>query len=458
MSSDGYFYDGQIRRFVTQFIRLVSNFYVQFGADSSGVTALQRVPVIYGDQSRQAAQILRNNSANTLSAVPAMAVYISGFNYDQSRLLDPSMVQTMSIRMRKFDPVTGTYTTQQGDAYTVERMMPAPYKLTLKLDIWTSNTEQKLQLLEQMSQLFNPSAEIQNTDNYIDWTSLSVVTLTDTNWDSRTVPTGGEEPYSIATMTFDLPIWISTSIKVKKLGVIQTIVNNINNLPDWSTLGQVMITPLQFGVIVNSFPNGTYTMKLVKADNIITTDQYSPTTVTDGPNFIWASLLEEYGTFRAGSSQIRVMQPNGSEVIGTIATHPTDPTLMLYTPFIDTLPTNTLSPVNAIIDPQTVTVNSAILTPTTGTRYLIINPVGNINNTQGALAWQGSDGVDLIANANDIIQYNGTHWVVSFDSQSTTTLQYCTNLTTGIQYQWQNQSWTKTLEGAYPAGEWGVSI
>ena len=93
-----FFYDGQIRRFISQFIRMVSNFYVEFGADSLGVIRYQRVPVMYGDASRQVAQIIRNNSENTLNAVPAFAVYIDTFTFDQSRMQDPSLVQSMSIR------------------------------------------------------------------------------------------------------------------------------------------------------------------------------------------------------------------------------------------------------------------------------------------------------------------------------------------------------------------------
>ena len=51
-----FFYDGQIRRFIIQFIRMVSNFQIEFGKDRNGNITLQRVPVIYGDSSRQAAQ------------------------------------------------------------------------------------------------------------------------------------------------------------------------------------------------------------------------------------------------------------------------------------------------------------------------------------------------------------------------------------------------------------------
>ena len=237
-----FFYDGQIRRFISQFIRLVSNFYVQFGQDSSGVVNYQRVPVTYGDPSRQVAQILRNNSENTVNAVPAMAVYIGGLIYDLTRLQDPTLVQSMQIRQRAFDPVAGTYGETQGEAYTVERMMPSPFKLTLKLDIWTSNTEQKLQLMEQLVTMFNPALEVQSTDNYIDWSSLSYALLTDVNWSSRSVPTSGEEPIDVATMTFELPIWISTSVKVKKMGVIQTVITNLEDLQTLDSLGQIITT------------------------------------------------------------------------------------------------------------------------------------------------------------------------------------------------------------------------
>ena len=143
--SQQFFYDNQIRRFLTQFIRLVSGFQVEFGQEADGSRPLQQVPVLYGDPSRQAAQILKNNSENMLNSVPAMAVYISSLDYDRERVQDPTFVGTMNIRQRAYDPVTGNYLSTPGDAYTVERLMPVPYKLGLKLDIWTSNTEQKLQ-------------------------------------------------------------------------------------------------------------------------------------------------------------------------------------------------------------------------------------------------------------------------------------------------------------------------
>ena len=437
-----YFYDGQIRRFIGQFIRMVSNFYVQFGTDSSGNITYQRVPVMYGDPSRQAAQIIKQNSENTLNAVPAMSVYIDSFNYDQTRLQDPSLVQSMSIRQREFDPVTGTYGTGQGQSFTVERVMPAPYKLGLKMDIWTSNTEQKLQIIEQISQLFNPAMEIQSTDNYIDWTSLSYALLTDMNWTSRTVPTGSEEPIDVATMKFDLPVWISTNVKVKKLGVIQTVINNYQDLETMTQLNTA---------------SGTAAVTLLKQSDIVKNNFASDDTT--GANNSWSSLLNAYGNFISGSSEIRLMQPNGSEIIGTIATNPTDPTQLIYSPFEATLPANTLDPITAIIDPQTVNVGSYLTNPATGTTYLLLNDVGTFQNPgEGPSAWQGADGQNLVAHANDIVQYNGQHWSVIFDSETVNTLQYVTNLTTGIQYKWLDNQWTKSYDGVYPAGQWSLVV
>jgi hypothetical protein len=193
-----FFYDSQVRRFLTQFIRVVSGFQVEFGQNDAGQRVLQQVPVIYGDPSRQAAQILKVNSENMMNSVPAMSVYISALDYNREAMQDPTFISKINVHQRAYDPDTGGYLSGPGDAYTVERLMPVPYKLTLKLDIWTSNTEQKLQLIEQLAQLFNPSLELQSTDNYVDWGSLTVVELKSTVWDSRTIPAGADESISLS--------------------------------------------------------------------------------------------------------------------------------------------------------------------------------------------------------------------------------------------------------------------
>jgi len=167
-----FFYDGQIRRYITQIIRLMSNFSYK---DGDG--GLKTIPVMYGDISRQVSHIIRDNSENKLPSVPRMGIYVTALEMDRTRLADASFVSKIHIRERAFDSNNNEYLNEQGKNVTVERLMPTPYTLSLNADIWTSNTEQKLQIMEQIMMLFNPSLEIQTTDNYVDWTSLSVVEL-----------------------------------------------------------------------------------------------------------------------------------------------------------------------------------------------------------------------------------------------------------------------------------------
>ena len=452
-------YDGQIRRFVLQFIRMVSNFQVEFGQDSVGNKTLQTVPVYYGDASRQAAMILRGNSENTLNAVPAMAAYISGFTYDRDRVLNPSFEGSLRIREQMYDPVSQGYTGAQDGIYTVDRMMPAPYKLTMKLDIWTSNTEQKHQLLEQITPLFNPALEIQSTDNYVDWSSLSAVFLTDVSYSNRSVPMMGDDTtIDIATLTFELPIWISLPAKVKKMGVVAEIIASIYDAggdlsPDviytlQGLVTQQRFTPLNYEVVY--FGNGLTLYQNAASETA---------TGIAGRKASWDGLINIYGSLTNGISQIRLKFDHSDgphEIVGTVAYDPTDHTNLLFTPISGTLPANTLPPVNAIIDPQNVTVDSDILSPAVGTRYLILNPIGSAG-TPDAPAWAGAAGTTLLANANDIIEWNGSFWTVVFDS-TTIDIQYLTNLKTTVQYMWDGTNWVKSYEGLYKSGHWSLVL
>jgi hypothetical protein len=448
-----YFYDGQLRRFLVQFIRAVSNFEVEFGKDANGTRTLQRVPVYYGDASRQSQIILKGNSENTLNATPAMAAYISALTYEQNRMQEPTFVSKMNLRERQYDYDTGLYGSSQGDAYTIERLMPVPYKLTIKLDIWTSNTEQKMQIIEQIATLFNPSLEIQSTDNYIDWTSLTYVQLTDVQWTSRVIPANADESIDIATLTFDMPIWISSPAKVKKLGVIQKIIDGVYNQQGGlsedailnNLVSKVIVSPVNYSV----FYSGNQ-LRLLKAHEIALDNG---TLIKTPPPETWRSVFEMYGTLVTGHSQIRLLLPTKAELIGHVTYHPTDSTVLLFDPIEDTAPVDTLPTINAIINPINVVVDSNLLTPTTGTRYLLTDDIGYDGNIDGSEVWGG-----LIAQSNDIIEYNGSSWTVVFDHANHDNIEYITNNNTGVQYRWTGAEWVKSVEGVYRGGDWSIVI
>lgn len=217
-----HFYDAQIRRYLTQIVRMMSNFSYK---DGSG--KIITVPVTYGDLTRQVGSIIRDNSENKIPSAPRMAVYITGLEMDRTRTSDSSYVNKLNIRERAYDADGNEYLKTEGKNYTIERLMPTPYNLSVNVDLWTTNTDQKLQIMEQILMLFNPSLEIQTTDNYVDWTSLSVVNLENITFSNRTIPTGTESEIDVATLTFQTPIFISPPAKVKKLGVITNIITAI---------------------------------------------------------------------------------------------------------------------------------------------------------------------------------------------------------------------------------------
>ena len=175
----------------------------------------------------------------------------------------------------------------------------------------------------------------------------------------------------------------------------------------------------------------------------------------------WAQVKNTYGQIRNGISEVRLRHASGiSEIVGTIAAHPTDATVMLFNPHIDTLPANTLTPVNAIIDPRTVNVDQThLLNPASGTRYIITNSIGSHDNQEAAIAWK-QEHPEFIAQANDIIQYDGFQWHVESAAANFGNVEFVSNLTTNVQYKWdvEESSWTKSVEGIYYPNDWSLVI
>lgn len=466
-----FFYDEQIRRFLLQFTRIFSGFQVEYANENDGVNgaALLRVPVRYGDASRNAQTIIQENSRNSLPSTPLMTFYITGLDYEQSRMQEPYFVSKVNVRQRTYEPSTETYETTQGNAFTVERLMPVPFKLTIQLDIWTSNTNQKLQLLEQILTLFNPSLEIQSTDNFIDWTSLSTMYLDRTVWTSRSIPIGTENPIDVASLTFSMPIWISSPAKVKKLGVVERIVasmydaqgdlNNAITNNDLLLGTRQVITPYNWSVVL--IDNGGVMTLQVLQQRYLTeepgNDELTPTEIVPDSNLLWPAVIGVYGVLRPGVSQVRLEQPDGTEVVGTVVLDPNDDRFLLYNVDIDTAPQNTLDPIDAIINPLVSgpRPQDSVLE---GVRYLLTEDTGSPNNPYPATDWVGANGRPLIAQANDIIEYSNGYWHVVFRASTQPDIQYVTNINTSIQYRWTGSAWVKSYQGVYPGGTWRLVL
>lgn len=492
-----YFYDGQIRRYIVQITRLLSNFVVRYGDGT-----LVRVPVVYGDSDRTAANALMPNPENMVQSAPRMSIYVNDLQLDRNRLGDASYVGKIHIRERDFDDQANEYLNTQGGNYTVERLMPTPFKLTVKVDIWSTSTEQKLQILEQVLVLFNPSLEIQTTDNYIDWTSLSVVDLTNIVFSSRSIPVGTNTAIDIATMTLEAPIWLTPPAKVKKLGVVTTIVSSIFGgvgPPSADYITGLGVDPnngqraLDIEFFKHKTTKGNYDI-LVFEGAITAFDPINRSVPVN-----WRKVLEQEGSldrYKAGLSKIYLLQPDGLEVVGYITIDPFDETRLTVGWDQDTYPTNigidsqgrvegeplygsgtqhrssSLGTFDAVVDPQQKgPKGSGLPALVTGQRYLLVEDIGDEMNDDGADAWKhdvaqpipGTNPTqytyDLVARANDIIEWQVNHWKVIFDSRSADDkLIYQTNAKTGVQYKWDGVQWSKSFEGDYQAGDWRLVL
>lgn len=471
-----YFYDGQVKRYLTQFMRLMSNFSYK---DAKG--QLTQVPVRYGDMSRQVGAILRKNSENIVQSAPFISCYIKDLQHDRNRMQDPTFISKVHIRERAFNEETELYMPKQGPGYTVERLMPTPYLATFAADIWTTNTDQKLQIWEQIVVFFNPSLELQSTDNYIDWSSLSVVELKTQTFETRNIPQGVEGDISIANLSFDCPIWINPPAKIKKMGIITKVISNVfvtdslnsisergaytdDLLSDLFTgqinTGKTVVTPGNYGLVVL---NNSATLLSIRNS----TAQDKNTVPDTTPRHNWYGLLDLYpGEFKAGLSQIRLLQADNTEIVCYISLNPTDDFSMTLNIDGDTVPSNTLidgrGTVDAIIDPTKFNPVNKV----TGTRYLILEDINrDLNNFPqyvGVTAWKNSDFSDFQASANDVIEWDGAAWSIKFDSSTVRTITYITNTFTGIQYKWSLTDgmwqWSKSFEGIYDPGAWRLIL
>lgn len=466
-----HFYDGQIRRYLTQIMRILSNFPVKDGKGN-----LKEVPVLYGDLSRQVANIIRENSENKLPSAPRISVYITGLELDRDRLSDASFVQKTNVRERAYDNVTGEYLNSQGKNYTVEKLMPVPYTLRVNADIWASNTDQKLQILEQLLVFFNPNLEIQTTDNFIDWTSVTVVNLDSVAWSNRSIPVGVDSEIDIASLTFNVPIFISPPAKVKKMGVVTSIITSIFD-ESRGTIENGMSVPelnqyddfAEAGASTNEHGVVSETALADEMANV-NFDQYALYLENDSAQIIsndligqvdWRNILERLpGTLNNGVSQISLRSLDNNSTISGYITLDTDDTTRLEIDFdTDTFPSDSVisgkTNIDYIIDPLKFNPTS-IKVP--GVRLLLLDDISSENALEYPIAWKNNNGTGFVASENDLIEWNGSEWNIVFDASQSEEIVYTTNLNTNIQYRFKNHEWLRSIEGEYPVGTWRIVL
>lgn len=434
-----YWYDDQIRRYLLQLVRLFSHFKVR-EYTASGIN-YNRVPTRYADASRMVSSILRNNSENILNSAPMITVGLDSLDIDRARAQDPFLQDTRQVAERAFDENTGTYSTEQGNLYTIQRYMPVPYKMTIKVDIWTTNTDTKLQLLEQILVLFNPSIQLQSNDNPLDWSNVFEVELTNITWSSRSIPQGVDETLDIASLTFEVPVWISPPAKVKRQSIIQTIIADIYSTDDVAGLGYDE-------AYADFFANINDTARVIVTPNdlhVMVYGGYAQLVNAGGEPQEWSDIIEMQGELSA-TSLLKLNTTNDIEnemgmIVGGVSADPGDPTRLIFVLDADTLPANTVADVTRIIDPRAVSPGTGLPAAFVGQRYLLTESIST-----------DYTGWNIDAMAGDIIEYTGTVWQVVFVGATASVPQFVTNSYTTKQYKWIGTGWISSSEGEYNPG------
>jgi hypothetical protein len=234
-----------------------------------------------------AATIVRGNTENKVLTVPFITCYINSLVMSASRRQDPYFQRSVQVNERQYDEQTQRYTNDIGNRYRVDMYMPVPYDVTMQVDIWTNNEDIKEQLLEQIMVLYNPTINIQTSNNPIDWTVLSYIEMMENvNWSSRTIPVGTDNPIDVATIQFKFPIWINPPAKVKKQVLIEEIITNIvkgykePNAVEWSEyefLARDIVTPDNAEIRVTNVNPTTYALSLCQENGSQVDPESSPT-------------------------------------------------------------------------------------------------------------------------------------------------------------------------------------
>src|SRR5574343_101787 len=218
-----YFYASQLKKFIIGFSNVFTGLQVSSGKDCNGQKIQMEVPVRYGSTDRVVAAIANSNTQNKLHTLPMMSCYMSSLELAPDRMHGVNQVDRR------------TYLEQGGifpdDVKAIKRVMAIPYNMIMELAIYASNTDQMFQILEQILMLFDYDMQLQFNDAPFDWTKISKLILTGMQ-NEENYPAGSDSRMIIWTLNFEMPIWLSPPVEVRKdiINSISLKISDIENL------------------------------------------------------------------------------------------------------------------------------------------------------------------------------------------------------------------------------------
>ena len=147
------FYHETIRKVVVSFGSLFNDIHLVRKDNSGIIQQSMKVPLAYGPRQKFLVRLNDDPSLSNQTAVtlPRIGFEITGMTYDPSRKLQ---------RVQKFKKVKGAKSDQLDTQY-----MPVPYNIDFELYILSKQSDDALQIVEQILPYFQPDYTITLNDN-----------------------------------------------------------------------------------------------------------------------------------------------------------------------------------------------------------------------------------------------------------------------------------------------------
>lgn len=201
-----FYYDHQLKRYLTQFMAIFAGMQVAVPKKDVNDSGFISVPITHGSKDRVVAAILGKNTQTAPLKVPIMAAHMSNLN------MAPELRKGIGTERRNVSlPRGGSF---PDDVEVTYQMMPVPYLATMELAIFASNQDQHMQIMEQILMLFDPIVQIQISNGTLDLARISTVELKGINFNEN-YPQGTQRRLIQTTLSFDMPVYISAPSNIK---------------------------------------------------------------------------------------------------------------------------------------------------------------------------------------------------------------------------------------------------
>lgn len=446
----GYWYNAQIRTLILHTQRLFSNFYISNGLNDNGEEDLRRVPCVFMSTDKSALNLINNNTDTVIESSPKMVLTISELRLNNNLISGSPYHEYISdFNEKKFNEDLGNYEYELGNSQEIKRLNPLPIGIVFKLYILTTMQTHKFQLFEQIRMLFSPTLELQTSENPLDWSRVTAITLTGVNYSSK----GTSNLDSSQLDAMDLTFEINTNLDAPALISYNTLVENI-------------ITEIGEGNVVED------TLSWGEGDSIRTV--HTPTnnyiTVTDNniltlqPNkniTNWYQLLKYYGiNYNSNKENVYVHClitydiDKKKSIYGPIKINERDSTQAFWNFNQELLPSENLQPIDAIINPHDYKPSNI-----NGERYLLDESIGNNTSIWGTLKDLNGNTLEKI-DENCIIEYKDGYWTLMLNPKEQPAIYYVRDLSDAkylYSYNEDYNIWYDVINKKYRSGMWRIS-